>query len=140
MILLICLTILVWSILGRPVEKLVDRLGSIDWKRYADNAWRWIRDKAGRLGIAVVRKLLLFWLVLKDDSTSVIDRALILGSIVYIVSPMDLLPRAAFHLLGMCDDAAVLAYVYNKVKGKITPEMESEADAILRQWFHTAIA
>ncbi len=140
MILLICLTILVWSILGRPVGKLVDRLGSIDWKRYVDNAWRWIRDKAGQLGIAVVRKLLLLWYVLKDDSTSVIDRALILGSIVYIVSPMDLLPRAAFHLLGICDDAVVLAYVYNKVKRKITPEMEFEADATLRQWFHPAVA
>ena len=140
MILLICLTILVWSILGRPVEKLVGRLGSVDWKRYVDNAWRWMRDKAGHLGGAVVRKMLLLWYVLKDDSTSIIDRALILGSIVYIVSSTDLLPRASHHLLGICDDAAVLVYVYNKVKGKITPEMESEADAILRQWFHTAIA
>lgn len=140
MILLICLTILVWSILGRPVGKLVGRLGSVDWKRYADNAWRWMRDKAGHLGIAVVRKLLLLWYVLKDDSTSLLDRALILGSIVYVVSPMDLLPRAAFHLLGICDDAVVLAYVYNKVKGKITPEMEAEAEATLRQWFNSAIA
>lgn len=132
---MICLTILVYSILGRPVEKLVDRLGAIDWKRYADNAWRWMRDKAGYLGITVVRKMLLLWYVLKDDSTSLLDRALILGSIVYIVSPTDLLPRAAFHLLGICDDAAVLAYVYNKVKSKITPEMEAEVDDILRQWF-----
>lgn len=140
MILLICLTILVYSILGRPVGKLVGRLGSVDWKRYADNAWRWMRDKAGHLGATVVKKLLLLWYVLKDDSTTLIDRALILGSIVYIVSPTDLLPRATFHLLGICDDAAVLAYAYNKVKRKITPEMEVEVDATLRQWFHPSIA
>ena len=140
MILLICLTILVYSILGRPVGKLVGRLGSIDWKRYADNAWRWMSDKAGHLGVAVVRKMLLLWYVLKDDSISILDRALILGAIIYIVSPTDLLPRAAFHLLGICDDAVVLAYVYNKVKRQITPEMETEVDATLRRWFHPAIA
>lgn len=138
MILLICLTILLSSILGKPVGKLVDRLGSADWKKYIDITLRWLRDKAEDLGIAIVRKLLLLWCVLKDDSTSVLDRALIVGSIVYIISPADLLPRTAFKLLGICDDAAVLAYVYNKVKKIITPEMEAEVEATLRQWFRSA--
>ena len=49
--------------------------------------------------------------------------------------PSDLLPRKILGLLGILDDAAVAAWLYNKVGSKITPDIELKADMKLDEWF-----
>ena len=57
------------------------------------------------------------------------------AGIIYIVVPSDLLPRKILGLLGILDDAAVAAWLYNKVGSKITPDIELKADMKLDEWF-----
>lgn len=46
MILTICLLILVYTILGKDVKPLLEKLKNVDWKRYCHKAWIKIRSYA----------------------------------------------------------------------------------------------
>ena len=45
------------------------------------------------------------------------------------------LPRKVLGLLGILDDAGVVAWLYSKVGSKITPDIELKADMKLDEWF-----
>jgi uncharacterized membrane protein YkvA (DUF1232 family) len=74
-----------------------------------------------------------------QTETITMEKALIYGAIAYIVIPSDLLPRRALSILGILDDAAVIAYVYNKVSSKITAEITNKVNDTLNQWFGAEI-
>ena len=38
-------------------------------------------------------------------------------------------------MLGLLDNGAALALAYNRVKTRVTPQIEAQVDAILNQWF-----
>lgn len=40
-----------------------------------------------------------------------------------------------YGLLGLLDNGAALALAYNRVKTRVTPQIEAQVDAILNQWF-----
>ena len=40
-----------------------------------------------------------------------------------------------YGLLGLLDNSAALALAYNRVKTRVTPQIEAQVDAILNQWF-----
>jgi len=136
----ICLLILAYSILGKPVGKLIKRLKEADWKSVASTSWKLIRSFGSRAGRAACRPLLYFYYVMSDENTSVTDKALIYGAILYIASPFDLLPRKVLGMFGILDDAAVLAFVYKKINSKVTPEMEASVNATLNGWFGNSLA
>ena len=46
-----------------------------------------------------------------------------------------ILPRKVLGLLGILDDAGVVAWLYSKVGSKITPAIELKADMKLDEWF-----
>ena len=43
MIITICLLILVYTILGKDIKPLLERLKDVDWKGYRDKAWAAIK-------------------------------------------------------------------------------------------------
>ena len=43
--------------------------------------------------------------------------------------------REKYGLLGLLDNGAALALAYNRVKARVTPQIEAQVDAILNQWF-----
>jgi len=88
--------------------------------------------KAGR---AAARPMLQFYYVMDDDKTSTLDRVLIYAAIVYTIVPMDLIPRAVYKFWGILDDGAAVFYVYNKIKNRITPEVNARVDDTLDEWF-----
>ncbi|MDY2879037.1 MAG: hypothetical protein SOT55_07005 [Candidatus Cryptobacteroides sp.] len=45
------------------------------------------------------------------------------------------MPRKVLGLLGILDDAGVVAWLYSKVGSKITPDIELKADMKLDEWF-----
>lgn len=140
MLLTVFLLIVAYSILGKPIGKLVDKVKDVNWKELADSAWASIRTsglKAGRTGC---KPLLAFYYVMKGEDTSIADKALVYGAILYIISPFDLLPRRVLGILGILDDAAVAAFVYKKIQGKITPEIEAAVNTTLDEWFGAASA
>ena len=74
-----------------------------------------------------------------QTETTTIEKALIYGAIAYIVIPSDLFPRRALSILGILDDAAVIAYVYNKVSSKVTAEITNKVNDTIDQWFGAEI-
>lgn len=135
MLITIFLLILGYSVLGKPVGKLVDKVKNVDWDDLSAKAWSSVKSFGLKAGRTACKPLLYFYYVMKDEGTSVADKALVYGALLYIVIPCDLLPRRVLGMLGMLDDAAVTAFVLKKIKDKITPEIEMLANTTLDEWF-----
>jgi len=125
------LLIIACSVLG----KSIGRLKNVNWGDVASIIWGSIKSFGIKAGRTACTPLLYFYYVMSDENTSAGDKALIYGAILYIITPFDLLPRKVLGLLGILDDAAVIAFVYKKINDKITPEIEAEVSATLDMWF-----
>lgn len=135
MLISICILILAYSILGKDIKPLLERVKNIDWQSKANALIDKLRPWAIKAGRMATRPLLQFYYVMNDDSTSTLDRALIYAAIIYTISPVSLLPSAVYRLLGVLDEGAAILYVFNKIKGKITPEINAKVEATLSEWF-----
>ena len=131
----ICLLILIYSMLKKPVASLVAKIKDADWKRPVKNAWNKIADYSKRAGREATRIVLRFYYALTDGDLSPKDKALVYAGIIYIVVPHDLLPRKTLGLLGLVDDAAVIGWVWKKVSGCMTPAVEQKVNDTLNDWF-----
>lgn len=135
MIITICLLILIYSILKRPVGGLLEKLGDVDWKSLSLDAWDKIVTYSKKLGRATTWELLKFYYVMSEGDLSTFEKALVYAGIIYIAVPGDLLPRKVLGFLGVLDDAGVAAWLYDKIGSKITPAIELKADMKLDEWF-----
>ena len=131
----ICLLILIYSMLKKPVASLVAKIKDADWKRLARNAWNKITEYSKRAGREATRIVLRFYYALTDGELSPKDKALVYAGIIYIVVPHDLLPKKTLGLLGLVDDAAVISWVWKKVSGCMTPAVEQKVNDTLNDWF-----
>lgn len=136
MIISIILLILAYSIIGKPVGKLVNKVKDVNWCELASSTWASIRQCGIKTGKASCAPLLYFHYVMMDKNTSVTEKALVYGAILYVISPFDLLPRRILGLLGILDDISVVAFVYKKIQEKITPEIEYAVNKTLDEWFN----
>ena len=71
---------------------------------------------AKRAGAKLVYAALILYYTLKSDKVSIKDKAIILGALGYLISPLDVVPDA-IPIAGLSDDLAVLIYVLHKVWG-----------------------
>lgn len=133
----LCVTLLVYSVLGRDIRALARRVQDVDWSAHTARLLATLRPWAEKAGRAAARPLLLFYYVMTDERTSALDRALIYAAIVYTVSPVSLVPAAVYRLLGLMDEGAAVLYVYRKIRSRITPDIETRADDTLSEWFGT---
>lgn len=131
----ICLLILIGYYLKKPVGALVDKLKNVEWREKFSALWLRIQPYAKKAGRAATKPLLLFYFVVTDSETSLLDKALIYGCIVYVVLPFSILPRVIYRFLGVMDEAAAVLFVYSKIKDKITPTIETKVEIILDSWF-----
>ena len=81
--------------------------------------------------------MLELYYVVKSPHTPALDKTLIIAALGYQLLPDDkkLLSREKYGLLGLLDNGAALALAYNRVKTRVTPQIEAQVDAILNQWF-----
>lgn len=131
----ICILILLYSVLGKPVGALVEKLKEVDWHRHIEDSKNWIARYAKKAGRAATRPLLQWWFVMADENTTAWEKALIYGAIAYIIIPGDLVPRRVFRFLGIVDDMAVAAWLYDKIDSKLTQEIKDAVEDILDDWF-----
>lgn len=89
---------------------------------------------AKRAGAKFVYAALLLFYTLQNDKVSVKDKALIIGALGYLVSPLDAVPDA-IPIAGLTDDLAVLGFVLNKVCSNISDEIKEKARVKLSKWF-----
>ena len=70
---------------------------------------------------------LLFWYVLTSESTPIHKKILIIGTIIYFIVPIDLLPELYMPVLGITDDMAAFVAFFTTVKSAVTPEIKEKA-------------
>ena len=135
MIITLCILLLAYHLIGKPVGRLLDRLRNVDWKNQFALLWDKLKTYALKAGRVATKPILTFYYVMHQTETTTLEKALIYGALAYIIIPSDLLPRRALSVLGILDDAAVIAYVYKKISGKITIEITNKVEDTLDQWF-----
>lgn len=89
---------------------------------------------AKREGAKLVYVALVLYYTLQSDKVSVKDKAVIIGALGYLISPLDLIPDA-FPIAGLTDDLTVLLYVVKKVWGDVSDDVKDKAKSKLSQWF-----
>ena len=135
MLITISLLILAYAILGKDTSALVERARNIDWRGKINALMDKLRPWALKAGRVATRPLLQFYYVMDDENTSTLDRVLIYAAIIYTILPIDFIPSVIYKFLGILDDGVAMVYVYNKIKDKITPEINAKVKDTLNEWF-----
>lgn len=89
---------------------------------------------AKRAGAKLVYAALILYYTLESDKISTKDKAIIIGALGYLISPLDVIPDA-IPIAGLGDDLAVLMYVINKVWADVSDEIKAKAREKLNSWF-----
>jgi uncharacterized membrane protein YkvA (DUF1232 family) len=89
---------------------------------------------AKRAGAKLVYAALILYYTLQSENVSKKDKAIIIGALGYMISPLDAIPDA-IPIAGLTDDLAVLLYVLKKVWTDIDPEIQAKAKKRLSKWF-----
>ena len=104
-------------------------------KHYSeDSLWKKIGEVAKKAGLKTVYMVLLLYYVLISDSTPKKYKAMIIGALGYFILPLDAIPDI-IPAVGYTDDVAALAGAILAVAKCISPEIEAQAKAKLKEWF-----
>ena len=87
-----------------------------------------------RAGAKLVYAALILYYTLQSNKVSVKDKAIIIGALGYLISPLDVVPDA-IPIVGLGDDLAVLVYVLQKVWGDVNDDVKAKARERLSKWF-----
>lgn len=110
-----------------------------DFMRYKDNYTSTgfidkISHIAKRAGAKLVYVALILYYTLQSDRVALKDKAMIIGALGYLVTPLDVIPDAV-PIAGLGDDLAVLLYVLDKVWVEVPEEVKAKAHDKLSKWF-----
>lgn len=89
---------------------------------------------AKRAGAKLVYAALILYYTLQSDKISTANKAMIIGALGYMISPLDVVPDA-IPIAGLSDDLAVLLFVLKKVWTDIDPDIQLKAKERLAKWF-----
>lgn len=132
---IICITILAYVIGGKDIDKLLEKLKGVDWKAKSSEIFGRIGTFAKKAGRVATKPLLQLYYVLTMGETTTLEKALIVGAILYTIMPFSLISFKAHKILGMLDEGLALLYVVKKVQHKITPEINQKVEETLDAWF-----
>lgn len=117
------------------LDSFFDRLDKIDFRSELEDVFSRLTLGASKIGRALSRQMLCLYYTLKEGDLKGSEKIWIYLALLYVLVPGDLIPRRVFHLLGLTDDLAALAFVVQKVKRKITPEILAKVERQLDDWF-----
>ncbi len=89
---------------------------------------------AKRAGAKLIYAALILFYTLSSDKVSIKDKALIIGALGYLISPLDAVPDA-IPIAGLTDDLGVLIFVLQKVWGDVDEDIKQKAKDKLSTWF-----
>ena len=89
---------------------------------------------AKRSGAKLVYAALVLYYTLQSDNVSLKDKAIIVGALGYLISPIDVIPDA-IPIAGLTDDLSVPIYVINKVWNNVGDDVKQKAHEKLKTWF-----
>ena len=93
-----------------------------------------IQRIAKRAGAKLVYVALLLYYLMQSDKVSLKDKAIIIGALGYLISPLDAVPDA-IPIAGLSDDLGVLLYALSKVWSSVDDDMKKQAHEKLSKWF-----
>jgi uncharacterized membrane protein YkvA (DUF1232 family) len=93
-----------------------------------------LAKNALRLGKPVAVQLYTLYLLFKSPETPLKSKMLILGALVYFLSPIDLIPDF-LGPFGFTDDIAVITMVCRQLQAAITPALKEQALAAVARFF-----
>ncbi len=85
--------------------------------------WNSFKGFAQRVGRRTARTPLLLYYVLKSDTTSKRDKAIIYAALAYLILPVDIIRSRRFGLLGWVDEFLAINVVFDRMQKYITPTM-----------------
>ena len=104
-----------------------------DVKNFNDQGFlRKLARYALRLSRPVVEQLYGLYYMLLAEATPMRSKMVIVGALLYFVSPIDLVPDI-LGPLGFSDDLAVIALVFKQVKEHLSDEIRAKAAAATAQ-------
>ena len=89
---------------------------------------------AKRAGSKLVYAALILYYTLQSDKVSATNKAMIIGALGYLISPLDVVPDA-IPIAGLADDLGVLIFVLKKVWTDIDPSIQERSKEKLSKWF-----
>jgi uncharacterized membrane protein YkvA (DUF1232 family) len=89
---------------------------------------------AKRAGAKLVYAALILFYTLQSKKISIKNKAIIVGALGYLITPLDAVPDA-IPIVGLGDDLAVLIYVLKLVWSDVDPEIQERAKDKLNDWF-----
>lgn len=89
---------------------------------------------AKRAGAKLVYAAFVLFYVLQSKKVSATDKAIIIGALGYMISPLDVIPDA-IPIAGLTDDVAVLIFALKKVWANVDDEIQQKAKDKLSKWF-----
>jgi uncharacterized membrane protein YkvA (DUF1232 family) len=85
-------------------------------------------------GSKLVYAALILYYTLQSDKVSTTNKAMIIGALGYLISPLDVVPDA-IPIAGLADDLGVLVFVLKKVWTDVDPNIQVKARQRLSKWF-----
>ncbi len=85
-------------------------------------------------GAKLVYAALILYYTLQSDKVSATNKAMIIGALGYLISPLDVVPDA-IPIAGLADDLGVLVFVLKKVWTDVDPDIQIKARQRLAKWF-----
>ena len=85
-------------------------------------------------GAKLVYAALILYYTLQSDKVSATNKAMIIGALGYLISPLDVVPDA-IPIAGLADDLGVLIFVLKKVWTDVDPDIQVKARQRLSKWF-----
>ncbi|MBP5257274.1 MAG: DUF1232 domain-containing protein [Prevotella sp.] len=89
---------------------------------------------AKRAGAKLVYSAHVLYYTLESDKVSLKDKAIIIGALGYLISPLDVVPDA-IPIAGLGDDLAVLMFVLNRIWGNVSDDVKQKSRERLAKWF-----
>ena len=89
---------------------------------------------AKRAGSKLVYVALVLFYTLQSNEVSLKDKAIIVGALGYLISPLDVIPDA-IPIVGLSEDLTVLMYVINKIWADVPDDVKTKARTKLSEWF-----
>ena len=85
-------------------------------------------------GAKLVYAALILYYTLQSPKVSTTNKAMIIGALGYLISPLDVVPDAS-PIAGLADDLGVLVFVLKKVWTDVDPDIQVKARQRLSKWF-----
>ena len=85
-------------------------------------------------GAKLVYAALILYYTLQSPKVSATNKAMIIGALGYLISPLDVVPYA-IPIAGLADDLGVLVFVLKKVWTDVDPDIQVKARQRLSKWF-----